>query len=428
MRIVQLTPGAGGNFYCENCLRDNALVVELRRRGHDVLMVPLYLPLVTEGPDPSAGTPLFLGGINVYLQQKSSLFRRTPRWFDRLLDARPLLRWAARRAEMTKARDLGEPTLSMLRGEEGQQVKELRRLIEWLSGVDRPHLVSLSNVLLAGLVRPIKAALGVPVACTLQDEDIFLDALPPPYREQAWALVAERAAEIDAFLAASRTYADRMIRRLGLLPERVHVAPIGTDFAGYSPAETPPQPPVIGAVAQMNRAGGLDLLAEAFLAIRSRGRVPGVRLRAAGGHTPGDKPFVDAVRERLAAAGAADDAEFLPIPDRPAKQALLRTLSVLAVPARTGTAFERTVIEALASGVPVVASRLGALEELVEATGGGLLVDPEDPAALAAAIERLLLDPAEARRLADRGRAAALEGFSIERMAINVMRVFEAVA
>ncbi|MCX5671317.1 MAG: glycosyltransferase family 1 protein, partial [Planctomycetota bacterium] len=182
MRIIQITPGAGTNFYCENCLRDNALVLELRRQGHDALMVPLYLPLVTEGPDATAGVPIFFGGINVYLQQKLALFRRTPRWLDRLLDARGLLKWASGRAEMTKARDLGEATLSMLRGEDGRQVKELERLVAWLAVQDRPDVICLSNALLAGLVRRMKAALGVPVVSMLQDEDGFLDALPEPYR------------------------------------------------------------------------------------------------------------------------------------------------------------------------------------------------------------------------------------------------------
>ena len=77
MNIVQLTPGAGAMF-CGNCLRDNALVHALRGMGHDVLMVPMYLPLTLDEPDESAGTPIFFSGISVYLQQKSALFRNTP--------------------------------------------------------------------------------------------------------------------------------------------------------------------------------------------------------------------------------------------------------------------------------------------------------------------------------------------------------------
>ena len=425
MRIIQITPGAGTNFYCENCLRDNALALELRRMGHDALMVPLYLPLAADGPDSTRGVPIFFGGINVYLQQKSSLFRRTPRWFDRPFDARWLLRWASRRTEMTKARDLGEATVSMLRGENGRQVKELERLVAWLSAQDRPDVICLSNILLAGLVRRIKAALGVPVFSMLQDEDGFLDGLPEPYRQDSWQVLAERAAEIDGFLAVSRHYGGLMQRRLSLAPGRVHTVYPGIEPARYGPAAAPPSPPTIGYLAQMRPAMGLDLLVEAFLAVRARGRVPGVRLRVAGGHTPGDRPFVEAVRERLAAAGAAGDVEFLPVPDRQAKPEFLRSLSVLSVPARGEVAFGIFVLEALASGVPVVEPRAGAFPEILEATGGGVLVEPDNVGALAAALEQLLASPADARALAEQGRRAVLERFTIQRMAENVLRVFD---
>ena len=425
MRIIQITPGAGTNFYCENCLRDNALALELRRMGHDALMVPLYLPLAVDGPDSTRGVPIFFGGINVYLQQKSSIFRRTPRWFDRLFDARWLLRWASRRTEMTKAKDLGEATVSMLRGENGRQVKELERLVAWLSAQDRPDVICLSNILLAGLVRRTKAALGVPVFSMLQDEDGFLDSLPEPYRQDSWQVLGERAAEIDGFLAVSRHYGGLMQRRLSLAPGRVHTVYPGIEPARYGPAAAPPSPPTIGYLAQMRPAMGLDLLVEAFLAVRARGRVPGVRLRVAGGHTPGDRPFVEAVRERLAAAGAAGDVEFLPVPDRQAKPEFLRSLSVLSVPARGEVAFGIFVLEALASGVPVVEPRAGAFPEILEATGGGVLVEPDNVEALAAALEQLLAGPAEARAMAEQGRRAVLERFTIQRMAENVLRVFD---
>jgi glycosyltransferase involved in cell wall biosynthesis len=428
MRIIQITPGAGTNFYCENCLRDNALVLELRRQGHDALMVPMYLPLLTEGPDATAGMPIFFGGINVYLQQKLALFRHTPRWLDRLLDARGLLKWASRRAEMTKAKDLGEATLSMLRGEHGLQVKELDRLVAWLTVQDRPDIICLSNALLAGLARRIKAALGVPVVSMLQDEDGFLDALPEPYRGEAWQLLTDRAAEIDGFLAVSRYYGGVMQRRLNLAPERVHTVHPGIVLEEFAPAPSPPAAPAIGYLAQVRRALGLDTLVEAFLAIRAGGRVPGVRLRIAGGHTPGDKPFIEEVRRRLAAAGAAGDVEWLPIPDRKTKPEFLRSLSVLAVPARGETAFGIFVLEALASGVPVVEPRAGAFPEILEATGGGILVEPDSAEALAAAIERLLANPAEARRLAEQGRRAVAAKFGIEQMTRNVMSVFESVS
>jgi len=329
---------------------------------------------------------------------------------------------------MTNPSDLGEPTLSILRGENGQQVRELKRLVAWLAERGRPDVLCLSNALLVGMARRMKQKLGVPILCTLQDEDAFLDALPEPYASQAWDLVRERAADVDAFLPVSRYYGNVMAERLALAPERVHVVPIGIDLAGYAPADEEPETPTIGYLAQLRHANGLDLLVEAFLAIRAGGRVPGLRLRISGAKTPGDESYVNAVADRLAAAGAADDVEFRPILERARKQEFLRSLSVLSVPAREGVAFGTFIIEAAASGVPVVQPRVGAFAELIEATGGGVLVEPEDTEALTAAVEDLLLRPDKARALGRRGRAAAMEQFSIERMARDVAEVFSAVA
>src|SRR2546426_4728518 len=124
MNIIQLTPGAGAMF-CGNCFRDNALVAALRQLGHRVTLVPLYLPLTLDEEDQSAGAPIFFGGINVYLEQKSKLFRQAPAWIHNLFASRPLLRWASGKAAKTRAGELGELTLSMLRGEEGNQTREL---------------------------------------------------------------------------------------------------------------------------------------------------------------------------------------------------------------------------------------------------------------------------------------------------------------
>jgi hypothetical protein len=77
MNIVQITPGAGAMF-CGNCFRDNALVAALRKQGHSVLMVPLYLPLTLDEADETRGTPIFFNCVNIYLEHKSESFRTTP--------------------------------------------------------------------------------------------------------------------------------------------------------------------------------------------------------------------------------------------------------------------------------------------------------------------------------------------------------------
>src|SRR6185295_6876350 len=192
MTIVQITPGAGG-MYCGNCFRDNALVAALRQLGHQVLMVPLYLPMTLDEEDQSRGTPIFFSGINVYLEQKSPLFRHAPGWLHHLLESPGLLRWAAGKAAKTRPDELGDLTISMLRGEEGNQSRELDELIGWLKQHPHPDVICLSNALLAGLARKLKQQLRSRIVCMLQGEDYFLDSMPAATRDLAWRTLAERA-------------------------------------------------------------------------------------------------------------------------------------------------------------------------------------------------------------------------------------------
>lgn len=420
MRVAFLIPGVAGSFYCENCLRDASLVRALRGMGHNPVVLPLYLPPALDGPEGPAG-PLFFGGINVFLQQKSAFFRHTPCWLDRLFDLGPLLRLAARFASMTDGRDLGETALSMLRGEEGRQAKELDRLVRWLAENQRPAAVCLSNALLVGVVRRLKEALGVPVVVALQDEDIFLDELPEPHRSQAYRAVCERASEADALVAVSHYYARFMRQRLGLPEEKLHVVHTGIPTDDYAPAPAPPPAPTLGFLERICEAKGADLVVDAYL--RLRGEIPDLRLRLAGGWSPQDEAFVGRLRGRLAESG-----ELLGNLVGRERMDFLRSLSVLCVPARHAEAFGTYLLEALATGVPVVLPRRGAFPELVEATGGGVLYDPEAPDALTGALRSLLTDPPRARRLAEAGREAVLAAFDTRHSAGKFMAIVEEVA
>lgn len=428
MNLVQITPGAGG-MYCGNCFRDNALVAALRRGGHEVLMVPLYLPMTLDEENQSAGTPTFFGGINVYLQQQSACFRRAPQWLHSLLDSPILLKLAAGRAAKTRAADVGELTLSMLRGEEGNQARELDELLAWLKTQPRPDVVLLSNALLVGFTRRLKAELGCKVICNLQGEDAYLDSMPSPLRERVWALLAERCRDCDLFLAPSRYFADTMARRLELPAEKVKVVFNGISLEGY--AETPsskfpvPSSPTLGYFARMCREKGLDLLVETFIELKQRGTVPNLKLKVGGGCGPGDEAFVAQLKGHLRRAGCLGEVEFHPNLTRAQKVSFLRSLTVFSVPALYGEGFGLYLIEAMAAGVPVVQPRHAAFPELVAATGGGLIAEA-NAAALASAIEGLLLAPAQLRSLGEAGRCAVSELFTVDRMAGEVASQCEA--
>lgn len=425
MRIVQLTPGTA-NFYCGTCLRDNALVSALRREGHDAVLLPMYLPHFVDEESAADRSPLFFGGINVYLQQKSAFFRGTPVWLDRVLDSPALLKLAALKASATSPQALGDLTVSMALGESGRQAKELEKLVAWLAKPEnRPDVICLSNGLLLGLARRLKEALDVPVVCTLQGEEAFLDAVAQP--ERCWEALRERVADTSAFVAVSRYCKTVMGGRLRIPEERIEVIHNGINLDGYAPREEGlPEPPVIGYLARMHPCKGLDVLVEAFIELKARDRIRGVKLRIAGNETPWDGPFVDRLRQRLLQSGRGADVEFLPNPDLRAKQAFLRTLSVFSVPA-LDESFGLYLLEALASGVPVIQPASGAFPELIEATGGGILYEAQAPGALATALEQALADRAGLASMASSGPRAVRERFSSAAMARGFIGVCERV-
>jgi glycosyltransferase involved in cell wall biosynthesis len=426
VRVLQLTAGTG-RFFCGTCLRDNTLVLSLRRLGHDVTMVPLYLPMHVGPVDASGGAPVYFGGINTYLQQFSGFFRSLPRWLDRALDTRPVLGLAARKAGMTDPADLGELTISMLRGREGHQAKEVERLCRYLETLERPDVICLSNALLAGLAAPLRERLGVPVVCTLQGEDGFLDAMPDPDRANAWAVLADVAVHVDAFVAVSRYHGDLMASRLGLAPERVHVVRNGIDIAEILSRTAAPSVPVIGYLARMCHDKGLHVLVDAYIALRKSwpAGAPAPRLEVGGVMNGIDIPYVDALRGRLDAAGLSAEVRFRPNLTHEEKLAFFAGLTVFSVPAVYSESFGLYALEAMAAGVPVVLPRHAALTELVEATGGGRLFRAADPLDLAATLRELLENPATAEALGAKARASAQADYHADRMAAEVAEVFQ---
>jgi glycosyltransferase involved in cell wall biosynthesis len=426
MKIIQITPSAGDSFYCENCLRDAALARAIMKLEHEGLTVPLYLPLTEEQSGSTDISPIFFGGLNVYLQQKLSFFRRTPRWLDHVFDSPRLLKRLGRMAGMTSAKDLGETTISMLRGEKGRQTKELHRLIDWLdTHENRPDIICLSNILLIGLARAIKQRLGVPVACMLQDEDEFLDGLVSPYSQQAWQIISERINDIDVFIGVSKYYTETMKKRLRLDPGKTFVVYTGISLDEYEYHTDRPEVPTIGYLSRMCPEKGLDTLVDAFLKIKKNEKLRNVKLRIAGGERSDDEIFLDNIRQKLRFQGVIDDVEFLPDFDRKARIAFLKSLSVLSVPEKKPVAYGLYALEALATGVPVVQPASGVFPELLGITGGGLLFEPNNVEALADALSELLLEPDKARRLAEQGRAAVCEKFNIDKTAEQIIRIYE---
>jgi glycosyltransferase involved in cell wall biosynthesis len=417
MKIAYITAGAAGMF-CGSCIHDNTLVTALRALGHDALLIPTYTPIRTDEADVSQQR-VFFGGINVYLQQKLSLFRHTPWFFDRLWDAPPLLRWVSRFAVRTQADQLGDLTVSMLKGELGHQQKEIHKLVDWLADDHRPEVLTLTNALLSGIVPALKARIKAPILCALQGDDIFLEALPEAFKRQCLELIRKNCEQVDGFIATCRYYADFMAKYLGIPRARIDVIYPGLNLVGHG-GETPrpkDRPPTIGYFARICPEKGLHNLVEAFLILRQTPNAPRYRLLISGWLGENNRAYCERLREKLRDAQLLDDMEHVECPDHESKVQFLQSLDVFSVPTTYHEPKGLYILEALANGVPVVQPRHGSFPELIEATGGGILVEPDNPEALAAALGSLLEDHPRRLELGRQGKNKVHEHFHAERMA-----------
>jgi glycosyltransferase involved in cell wall biosynthesis len=424
MRIAYIAAGAGG-MYCGSCLRDHTLAAELLSRGHEVHLIPTYTPLRTDEAGVSQ-SDVFLGGINVYLQQHSRLFRSMPPFLDRMWDSPSVLRLATRWGIRVDPAPLADLTVSMLRGTEGFQRKEISRLLQFLEHDVAPEVVNLPNALLLGLAPEIKERVRAPLFCTLGGEDLFLEGLPAPQRAEALALIRSHAASVDAFLAVSRYCADSMAPYLGIPRDKIRIVPLGIKLDGHRAAQRgEPDLFTIGYLARIAPEKGLDRLCAAYRVLdRSRPGAPS-RLRAAGYLAPEHRAYLRRIESELTASGLSDRFDYAGTVDRAGKIEFLRSLSVLSVPSPYDEPKGLYLLEAMANGVPVVQPRRGAFPEIIERTGGGILVDTDEPEDLARALIALWDDPEKRRELGRRGNEGVRSHYSAATMADAALKEYE---
>lgn len=424
--IAYLTAGGAGMF-CGSCMHDNTLAAALMKLGCDVVLVPLYTPIRTDEENVSI-EKVFFGGINVYLQQKIGLFRLVPRFMDRWLDWPWLLNRVAGGRIQIAARELGDLTVSMLQGEHGPLKKEVDRLVSWLVADVKPDLLNLSNILIAGCVPELKRRLKKPILITLQGDDLFLGGLVEPYKSQALREIRRLLDDVDGLITPSQFYADFMSDFLGVSRDRFQVVPLGIDLRDFhqpSEAQAATAEPIVGYLARVCPEKGLHVLVDAFARLA---RMPGMErasLHVAGWLGNGDREFFNKQVSKLRQVGLAERFQYAGVLERSEKLNFLRSLNVLSVPTVYREPKGIFVLEALASGVPIVQPDHGAFPELVAGTGGGRLVRPEDADHLAVTLYELLIDGEQRRELAARGRAAVHRDYSAATMAERTLDVYQ---
>lgn len=423
MKIVNIVPGFGGTFYCGNCLRDSGFVSALRKAGHDAMILPVYLPLTINGD--IQDVPVFYGAVNIYLKQIFPLLHHMPGWMEHLLNSAPVLKLAAGKAGSTRAKGLEELTESMLMGKEGRQNKELEELISFLKYHEKPDVVHFSNALLLGMARQIREEVRVPVVCSLQDEDVWVDAMKEPNRTKIWGLLADKAMDVDAFVAVSRYFAALMKTRMSLPDEKVHVVHIGVNPAQYVFHAVRPETPAIGYLSRINEENGFGILVDAFVKLKSGPGFENLRLHVSGGMTGDDKPFFRGQMKKLQEAGLGKDFRMFEDFSLENLGPFFESVSLLSVPVLKGEAFGLYQLEALASGVPLVQPSLGAFPEIIEDTGGGVLYHPNTAEALAESMAALLRDRTRLQQLSISGRRSVVEKFDCGNLSAKILDIYK---
>jgi glycosyltransferase involved in cell wall biosynthesis len=427
LKIAHIIPGSGGSFYCGNCLRDSKLFDSLREQGHEAIKIPMYLPLFSHDPD-NEMTPVFYGAVSLYLKQVVPIFRHAPKWVDRLLNSRPMLRFAARQANSTRASGLEDMTVSMLMGEHGRQREELEKMVHWLETHFKPDVIHISNALLLGLAHMLRERIGVPVICSLQDEDVWVDPMRPEFSVKVWDLMREKSRDIDMFVSVSHYYTDFMREKLGLPEEKIQTLHLGIDPADYHYLNAVEKPRNIGYLSRMCWENGLDILVDAFALLKQQPGFEDVRLLLTGGQTADDKAFLKEQRQKIDRLGLRAYVEFIPDFDPPARDAFFKRITLLSVPVRKGEAFGIYLTEAMAAGIPIVQPALGAFPEIIEESGGGVVYPENSPQELANALQTLLSDKENLNLLSRNARQSVEKTFNIHELTGEMTRIYQTAA
>lgn len=428
MRIVYLITGSGGSFYCGNCYRDMIYLRAIRKvPGIAASAIPLYLPPDGTTPESGLDRNVFFGAISMYLREKVPFLRNMPVFMDKLVDSAPMLKMAARRAGTTRTEGLEEMTLNMIRGENAFPEKELKRLLDYICRDGKPDIIHLSNALIIGLARRIKKKIDVRIVCSLLNEDDWIDEMAEPFQSKAWKLISKEASNVDVFLTPSKYYRDFFIAKTGIQGDNFHVVPLGIDPGDLVKIEKNDNYPAIGYFCRINSQNGFDKIVDAFIELKAGNQLPGLTLHVSGGYTGDDKPFIAEQIRKIKTNGLKSFVRIYPEFHGNSKQEFFSNIDVMSVPVRKHDGYGLYILEANASGVPVVQPATGAFPEIIEKTAGGITYATDNIQELSASLLKLLKENDLRAQLGKQGKEKVLNELSLEKMSERLSRVYHSI-
>ena len=424
MKITYIVPGFGGSFYCGNCLRDSAFSKALKAQGHDSVTLPLYLPHSIEEFAHQTDVPVFYGAVNIYLKQNFKLFRSMPKFLYKFFNSPFILKYAARKSGSTRAEGLEEMTISMLQGAEGFQKEELDQLIYFLKHHEKPDVVHLSNALLIGLAAKIREELKIPVFCTLQDEDVWINAMNEEYKPILWQLMSEKAKDVDAFIAVSKYFKGVMQTKMNIPDAKMHVIHLGVDPEMYTYHLPAQNPLAIGFLSRLNEENGLDILVDAFILLKKNASFDTLRLMLTGGKTADDSKFIQQQINKLKNNNVLQYVDFVDDFRTSVLNDFFNKLSVLSVPVIKGEAFGLYLLEALASGIPIVQPDIAAFPEIAATSKAGLVYYPNTAKTLSEKLTEVLSNQEHLNQMSRNGRKAIEEIFNLNKTTERLVEIY----
>jgi glycosyltransferase involved in cell wall biosynthesis len=258
---------------------------------------------------------------------------------------------------------------------------------------------------------------GVPYSFTAHARDIYVDTPP--------ALLRAEMEAAEAVITVSEYNRRYLLSRSPHMNGRVRCIECGLDLSEFPfrwPRASDPGPPVILAVARLVEKKGLGDLILAADMLRSQGH----RFRV---QIIGDGPLRQALEDRVAEHGLRDDVTLLGAQPHEIVRAAYERAAVFVLPCVVAGDGDRdglpnVLLEAMASGLPVVSTSVVGIPDLIASERDGLVVPPQDAGALASALARLLVDPPLRDRLARAARDKIEARFSIDHSAEQLLEVF----